>query len=418
VTSLIFSAVGDVSFAALNPGIIESRGVAWPFDALKPALEDSDVLFGSMESVAIPSAFPPGHRDPKGLISDVPGPIIARILAQAGFHFMNLATNHILDGGVVGMKYTRDCLEAAGIRTGGVGDTQAAARKLVVLERKGLRIGILCYAEDCNYTLGTRGPCFAYFEPEMAIRDVEHHRGSVDILVVSFHGDLEFMPIPSPTRRASFQAIAGAGADIVLGHHPHVPQGSEMVEGSLIVYSLGNCFFPARSSSYMAAQGPDTARSFVTRVTVTREGVQGFERIPFEIQPPPDERPALLDPQSQSQALAHFQRLDAMLYDEALTREVWRAVSREKFATYLRRALLPIREPGWKRRVRRVFRRFGFRCEPDMDLVINELVGRLCLTAENRHWMNEILAMGKEAWEIRNASPPDPYRRPHSRFDS
>jgi len=225
------------------------------------------------------------------------------------------------------------------------------------------------------------------------LEDVAKHKDAVDVLVVSIHADIEFMPTPSVPRLANFRAIANAGADIILGHHPHVPQGCEMIDGCLIAYSLGNFIFPAHSSGYMKGNGPHTAHSFLLLAEVTKDGVQSFERVPFEIKAPPEERPAPVEGDAREEMLGYLAQLDAHLKDDAFVLKTWREVAKRLLATYIKRA-----------------------AERDIDNVIEELVGRLCLTAENRSWMEEILAMGREAWDARNAEEPDPLHRPHYRF--
>ena len=105
------------------------------------------------------------------------------------------------------MFHTRWQLEALGIVTGGVGENQEDARSLRVLERKGIRFGFLCYAEDSNYTLGNLGPSYAYYSLETVLEDIEANRDCVDVIVVSFHGDQENMETPSPPRAGGLPHI-------------------------------------------------------------------------------------------------------------------------------------------------------------------------------------------------------------------
>ena len=117
--------------------------------------------------VILPPEFPRDQLDPLAMACTVDG---TPALEDAGFDVLNLANNHILDGGILGMFHTRDVVEARGIMAIGVGATQDEARRLRVLERSGLRWGFLCYAEDSVYTLSTSGPCHAYYEPTLVLR--------------------------------------------------------------------------------------------------------------------------------------------------------------------------------------------------------------------------------------------------------
>ena len=286
-STITFGAVGDIAFSGHTGERMLEHGPDWPFERMLPELRRADLLFGNMESVAIPEDYPREEVDPRGLVSPVPGPEGAAALRRAGFDFMNMAANHVLDAGSVGMDHTGKCLEGAGIATAGVGCSQEEARALRTLEKGGVLFGFLCYGEDSNYTLGHTDPSHAYYEPEAVIEDVERHKGEVDVLVVSIHADIEFMPTPSVPRLRASREIARAGARIILEHHPHVPQGVEMVDGALVAYSLGNFAFNAHTSGYMKGNGPHTAHSFLLLAEVGKEGVRSFERVPFEIQEPP-----------------------------------------------------------------------------------------------------------------------------------
>ena len=263
---------------------------------------------------------------------------------------------------------------------------------MVVIESGGLRFGFLCYAEDANWLLGATNPGPAYYELGPVLEDVAAHRDEVDVLVVSIHADLEFLPVPAPVRMANSRRIARAGADIILEHHPHVPQGVEMVDGTLIAYSLGNFVFGAHSMDYMARNGPHTADSFVLLAEVDKGGVRSFERVPCAIPEPPEERPTPAEGAERAKLLERFAQLDRWLADEAFIRETWRRRCKELFAYFLKQA-----------------------SERDVEGVLDELVGRSVLVAENRNWMEEVLAIARERWP-EPAAPSDPYRRPNYRF--
>jgi poly-gamma-glutamate synthesis protein (capsule biosynthesis protein) len=390
--TVVFGAVGDISFWGQVAEEMLARGADWPFEKMRPHLAKADVLFGNMESVAIPHDYPKDQIDPEGLISPVPGPEGAAALKRAGFDFLNLAANHIFDAGRVGMEYTRRCLEEAGIRTGGVGCSQAEARRLVVIEKGARAFGFLCYGEDSNYTLGHTNPGYAYYEVETVIEDVRKHRKHVDVLVVSIHADLEFMPTPALPRLRNSRAIARAGADLILQHHPHVPQGVELVQDCLIAYSLGNFVFDAHAFGYMKDNGPHTAHSFLLLAEVGKQGVESFRRVPFEIREPPEQRPACLRGGARTAMLQYLSQLDASLADEERVKQTWRDRAKRIFAHYLKQA-----------------------AERDVENVIEDLVGRVCFVAENRTWALEILEMAREQWE-RQQRESDPLHRPHYRF--
>lgn len=390
--TITFGAVGDIAFRDQTDTDMAEHGPDWPFEKMMPHLRRADLLFGNMESVAIPPDFPPDQIDPAGLISRARGEVTAAALKRAGFGFMNLAANHVLDAGRIGMDYTRKCLEDAGIATAGVGYSQDEARRMRVVEAGGISFGFLCYGEDSNYTLGHTEPSYAYYERDDVVEDVRTHKRDVDVLVVSIHADIEFMPTPSVPRLANCRAIAKAGARIILCHHPHVPQGVEMADGCLIAHSLGNFVFQAHTSAYMKNNGPHTGHSFLLLARVGKDGVRSFERVPFEIKEPPEERPWPAEGRRRAEMIEYLEGLDRLLTDDAFVRSTWREVAKRLLATYIKRCN-----------------------QQSMEQVLEETVGRLTLVAENRSWMDEILAMAREHWAAQQQER-DPYHRPHYRF--
>ncbi len=394
MATVTFGAVGDIAFHEGMAESLTANGMGWPFAKVQPLLARAQVLFGNFEFPFRPPGFPAEELDPAGSLSVVPGPDGAEALRRAGFDVLNLAANHVLDAGSMGLDYTQSCLREAGIRTGGVGYSQAEARRMEVIECDGLTFGFLCYAEDSNWLLGATNPGPAYYELATVLEDVRTHRDEVDILVVSIHGDLEFLPVPAPVRIANSRLIAGAGADIILEHHPHVPQGVEMADGALIAYSLGNFVFGAHSDAYIKRNGPHTAHTFVLLVEADRDGVRSFERVPCVIAAPPDERPQPAEGADREQLGAYFEQLDRWLGDEEFVRQTFRKRATELLGSFIKRA-----------------------AERDVEAVIEEMVGRAVLVAENRSWMDEILAMAREHWAQVSASS-DPYRRPNYRFQN
>jgi hypothetical protein len=370
--TVTFGAVGDIVLSGTTANEMRQRGTAWPLQEVLPILRRADVLFGNLECVILPPEFPGDQFDPRAMTSTFDG---TPALVDAGFDVVNLANNHILDGGTSGMFHTRDLVEASGIMAVGVGADQNEARRLHILERSGLRWGFLCYAEDSNYTLSTNGPCHAYYEPTVVLEDIAGARSQVDVLVVSIHADLEFVETPSIRRREAFRKFAHAGATLVLGHHPHVPQGVERIGASLVVYSLGNFVSHAYTSAYLRSQLPNTARTFVLLADVSREGVHCFKRVPVQIAPPPSQRPGAADGADAKALTAYFNELDRMVADDAIVAANWRAVAVRKLMTTLQHA--------------------AERGEPQDAL---HLVGELLYVAENRAWIDEVEAAAAEIW--------------------
>ncbi len=383
---VIFGAVGDINLGRPGDQWLQKYGDDWPFEKMRDVLQEADLLFGNMESVILPPAYPEQQIDPRGLVSRYES---SGALKKAGFDIVNLAQNHILDAGSCGMFHTRQVIEQAGVATAGVGATQEEARQLRVIEKNGLTFGFLCYCEDGNYTLGTAGPCHAYYTRENVLADIERHRRDVDVLVVSIHADLEFMQTPSVPRRQIMREAARAGATLVLGHHPHVPQGMERIGESLVVYSLGNFVFNAHSWDYMRNHLPHTAQSFVLLAEVQRGCVGNVRRVPYVIDPAPEERPRPMEGQQKQQMLQYLDELDRMAADDELVKRNWRQIALKHLA--------------WKLNEAR---------KASVEDLLEDILGRLLLVQENRNWVEEVLEAVKENWQ-RQANAVDPLHRPH-----
>lgn len=388
--TVTFGAVGDIQFCGACAENMRAYGNGWLMEKMIPTLRRADVLFGNMESVTLPPEYPDDQIDGRGMVSEFDG---TAALKEAGFDFMNLAANHVLDGGTLGMFHTKKVIEAIGIATAGVGRTQAEARRLTVIEKAGLRWGFLCYCEDSNYTLAARGPGYAYYTPRTVLADIRKHRASVDVLVVSIHADLEFMETPAAPRRDAGRQFARAGATLVLMHHPHVPQGVERIGDSLVAYSLGNFAFDAHSSRYMKSNGPYTGFSFVLLAEVSKRGVESFQRVPLKIAEPPEERPFPLEGEEARRLLAYFDELDRKVADDAIVKANWRA----KALWMLERHIRQIRELEDGR-------------------PIQHLLGKTLFVAENRSWAAEACRALREQWQKKGGRV-DRLHRPSHAFD-
>lgn len=161
-----------------------------------------------------------------------------------------LANNHLMDFGHVGLASTINALEREKEnqkwRFVGAGDNLIHARKPLLFEHGGARIGILSRCE-IQFGIATRTkPGVAAFDSSIykQIRDLKKQ---VDFVIVSIHAAAEMVPWPSPRRQETWRSLVDAGADVIHGHHAHIPQGWEEYNGGFIFYGLGNfCVDPQK----------------------------------------------------------------------------------------------------------------------------------------------------------------------------
>lgn len=187
------------------------------------------------ESV-IPKAGPAIRQDAR----------LAGVLREAGFTAMTLANNHVSDHGPSALARTRRHLEDAGLRVLGSGDDQAGAIAPLAIELEGRRIALFACAEAEFGILrlaSTRRPGAAWMLDPSLPGLISAAARESDLVVVQCHAGIEEEILPLPELRALYRSWIRAGAHFVIGHHPHVLQGSETWMHGTIHYSLGNAYF-------------------------------------------------------------------------------------------------------------------------------------------------------------------------------
>lgn len=205
------------------------------------------------------------------------------VLGALGVDVAVLANNHLFDWGETGLRNTLAVLEEHGIAWVGAGRNQDEAEKPLVLERGGLRIGLLAagaYGIGTHFTGSDEAGC-AVFEGRPVVERVRGLKGEVDVVVAAMHWGYMNYHDPLPEDRALGRALVEAGADVVVGHHPHVIQGMERWGRGVIAYSLGNLVFGCEGKD--AARLPrEQGRGMLLRCRVGEAGVVAFESLHTE----------------------------------------------------------------------------------------------------------------------------------------
>lgn len=177
-------------------------------------------------------------------------PIAAQALKKAGIRVVTLANNHSMDFGPLALRDTLTALNENDILSTGAGMDLADARSPAFLKVKGRTIAFLAYSLTfpLEFFASAGRPGTAPGYGDFVRSDIEKARRSADLVVVSFHWGAELM-----TAAKDYQIELGCnaidwGADLVLGHHPHVLQELQVYQGRLIAYSLGNFVFGSESN--------------------------------------------------------------------------------------------------------------------------------------------------------------------------
>jgi poly-gamma-glutamate capsule biosynthesis protein CapA/YwtB (metallophosphatase superfamily) len=233
-------AVGDICLAKGVEQRMREKGSGYPFAAMKSILKQADVVFGNLECClattgkAVPKKYNfRGHPENAGALKD------------AGFTVVSLANNHSLDFGKDALAETLAHVRSTGVMSVGAGMTIQSAHGLRIVTVRGLRIGFLAYLGlfPPVVPLTANSPAVAMAEVESVRRDVRAARAKVDVLIVSMHAGKEYTFTHSARQAEIAHTAIDAGADMVIGHHPHVVQDCETYRGKPIYYSLGNFVF-------------------------------------------------------------------------------------------------------------------------------------------------------------------------------
>jgi poly-gamma-glutamate capsule biosynthesis protein CapA/YwtB (metallophosphatase superfamily) len=258
-------AVGDLGPNREEPGSL--------FSQVAPILKQADILFGQLEIIMSERGV---HQvDVRhGMLGPalVTHPRNVAALTATGFDVISFTANHGLDFGVDAFVDTIDLLKKNNILVIGAGKDLSEARKPAILERHGTRFGFLAYCsvvgagrhagigkpglapmrastfyEQFDYQPGTPPRIISVPNPmDLADlkEDIKKLRSLVDVVVVSMHWGVHFVPAVIPMYEWEVgRAAIDAGADLILGGHAHVLKGIEVYKGKLIFHSIGNFAF-------------------------------------------------------------------------------------------------------------------------------------------------------------------------------
>jgi poly-gamma-glutamate synthesis protein (capsule biosynthesis protein) len=278
-------AVGDIMLGRGLLEHIQQNGPEYLFEHVKGLLS-GDFVIGNLEGPVSNNGFPLPKMFTFRFSPDVLGS-----LKGAGFNILGLANNHSMDYGRKALLDTIEFIKLEGMHPLGAADKAVDAALPLYLKRGGIKAGFLAFSVfpyEGIYYDGDR-PGIALARDSAQVREkVSAAAAQADVVVVSFHWGKEFADYPSKLQIDMAHSAIDAGADLVIGHHPHVLQGIERYKQGIVLYSLGNFVFDQTS--------PWCRESAIARVTLDGDGIDSIEIIPLYItdgQPrPPDKEKA------------------------------------------------------------------------------------------------------------------------------
>lgn len=231
------SVVGDISFA----GQKYAQPSLKCFSKFLPAFREADLVIGNLESPLLTT----GKSIPnKCTLRGNPG--WADILREANIGLVSLANNHVMDYGEAGLMQTIRHLDQNQIIHVGAGTNIDDATAPRFLDINGIRLALLARSSvivsSPTYAKDNRAGV-AFFDKRETILTVQNCKKEADAVLLLFHWGLENYHYPSYQQRQLARKLLEAGVDIIVGHHPHVVQGIEKIDGKMVVYSLGNFLF-------------------------------------------------------------------------------------------------------------------------------------------------------------------------------
>lgn len=269
---VVIHAVGDIMLAGSGEKIYRKYGYDYPFAATREILRQGDIVIGNLESPLASSGIE--FTDKKFRFKVDPQAALA--LKKAGFTHLSLANNHILDFGTEGLKETLAALAANSIISAGAGQNLTAARKAGITAIHGVKVAFLSYSltypEEFFAGKETAGTAPGY--AALFTADIAAAKKQADCVIVAFHWGGEGLDKPKAYQIIAAHRAVDAGADIIIGHHPHTLQGVEYYGKGVIFYSLGNYAFGSYSRS--------SEISMIARITFDA-GIREVEIIPLSV---------------------------------------------------------------------------------------------------------------------------------------
>jgi poly-gamma-glutamate synthesis protein (capsule biosynthesis protein) len=182
-------------------------------------------------------------------------PDVLSYITNAGFDCAMLGNNHSMDYGPAALSDTLKYLKQYRLFYTGAGKNLKNAVVPIIIETNGFRIGILSfgYMNPPDLIADASKPGVAPIRPGFMNAEVGKLRPSVDFLIVSIHWGTEYVYYPNNSQKEMGHGLIDAGADLVIGHHPHILQGIEKYKNGMIFYSMGNFMFPQTDNTNMRA---------------------------------------------------------------------------------------------------------------------------------------------------------------------
>lgn len=271
---IIILAGGDVNMGRQTGQKILAGDIDYPFINIAETLKSADITFVNLESQL--AELGGETQSPTNEYRFAGPPAGAQSLANAGVDIVSLANNHMWDYGKARLEETLSNLSKAGVVYVGANMDPSQVWAPRVLEIRGKKIAFLAMTNVLNgYENAGASQYVAFQNGPRLVAEIQKIRDEVDWVLVSIHSGAEYVAQPSSALVQMCRDLIDAGADVILGHHPHVPQRIEIYNDKPIFYSLGNFAFWQPFDFW-------TQHSFLAKLKLTEPHQVEYEIIPVK----------------------------------------------------------------------------------------------------------------------------------------
>ncbi|HUD20831.1 MAG TPA: CapA family protein [Candidatus Saccharimonadales bacterium] len=266
-TTIIFG--GDVMLGRnVEQGML-MNGSLWPFAQVASTMKAADFTIVNLESMF--SSTHPTTQTGSLILRGYPDGV--KGMVSAGIDGVSLANNHVADMGVSGLTETMQILDANNIKHAGAGLSSSDAAAPFILDKGGVKFGFLSFTYGSN--LDKAGVYYQKTTDDFAT-EIKDLKTKADVVIVLAHFGAEYQTKPIASQKTFARAAIDAGATLVIGAHPHIPEPVEKYGNGLIAYSLGNLVFDQTPED-------NKDKSALLKVTFVDNKPTTAELLPYQI---------------------------------------------------------------------------------------------------------------------------------------
>ena len=249
-----------------------NKDYSFSLDLIRDYLNNADYVFanveGSISDIGADTGKPYSFRFE---------PAVAEALAKGGIDGVSLANNHMLDWGRQSLCETTKHLDTVGVDYVGAGCNAQTAERPLVKSFGNTTVGFLAYTEFYKgaHAVGDI-PGMSEYDLEKIAERISDLESKVDIIMVSMHWGAEYKDRATDSQVEIGQSLIDMGADIIIGHHPHVDQEIERYGNGWIIYSLGNFIFDQSWSE-------NTMESILAEIKIQNKKIIDVQPIPIQL---------------------------------------------------------------------------------------------------------------------------------------